>query len=169
MKRQNVNSLPSQTCSTLGTIEIPNHAMNANWGLKKWFILVVLSIVFVGWMIVALQSSPHYNIHNLDFSKVIGIKISDKGLLGNGQKEIEDSETVQKFTRLLKSSTKVSQSEANLKLNQGLCDVDLVDINKDILASVTVVKTLNGVIITSGQHCYRSDSTLSLIINILKQ
>ena len=96
------------------------------------------------------------------------IKISDRGLLGNGKKKIKNHEDIQRFAHLLKNSIKVDQSEANLKLNQGLCDVELVDKNKSIQA-VTIVKTLNGGIITSGQHCYRSDSILSLILRTLNQ
>ncbi|MCU0404872.1 MAG: hypothetical protein MUE99_10035 [Chitinophagaceae bacterium] len=142
--------------------------MNTNWGIKSWSVLVIISIVLIGWILVEFQSLPHFDIHNFDLTNVTEIKISDRGLVGNGKKEIEDRETVQKFTGLLKSSTKLSRSEAKLKLNHGLCDVQLVDINKNILASISVVKTLNGGIITSGQHCYRSDSILSLIINNLK-
>ena len=139
-----------------------------NWAKKHWFVSVILSIVLLGWAIVGFQSLPHYDIHNFDLSTVTEIRISDRGLLGNDEKAIEDHETIQTFEHLFKKSIAVDQSEVNLKLNHGLCDVELIYKNGSTKA-ITVVKTLNGGIITSGQHCYRSDSVLSMIISKLKQ
>jgi hypothetical protein len=142
--------------------------MNINRAKKNWFVLVILSIILFGGIIVVFQSMSNYDIHNFDLSNLTEIRISDRGLLGNTKKVIEDHETVESFVHLLKSSIKVDQSEANLKLNQGLCDVELVYKNNSIKA-VSIVKTLQGGIITSGQHCYRSDSILSMIIRTLKE
>jgi hypothetical protein len=117
--------------------------MNTNWAKKNWWALAILSIVFVGLMTLIFQSLPFYDIHNFDLSQIKEIKISDRGLIGNGQKEIKDGETVEKFAYLLKVAAKIKQSNANLKINQGLCDVELVYKNNSTKA-ITIVKTING-------------------------
>jgi len=94
------------------------------------------------------------------------MKIYDRGLLGNDKVEIKDVETIQKIGNLINSSTNISDADANLKINRGLCMLDIV-FRDDKITEINVVTTVTGGIITSGQFCYRSDSLLSIIIQEL--
>lgn len=136
--------------------------------IKKWYLYGILFIASIAWLAILFQYLPHYDIHNFDLTNVTAIRITDRGILGNSEKKIEDVETVKAFARLLYNSTKIDKDDAILRISQGACDVELFYRNKTT-STIRLVKTLNRGVITSGQHCYRSDSLLSLTIRTLRQ
>ncbi|TKC04528.1 hypothetical protein FA048_19500 [Pedobacter polaris] len=140
--------------------------------IKKSKIVLVLIIVLVvlafSLIIHLLESRSSLDIHNLDPKKVKSIKVYDRGLVGSDSLIFIDKENVLNIAETIVRSPRVKYSDISFRESNGLCEIEL-NIEENNSITITMSNTTKtGGILSSGDHCYRNDRLLMIILTKLR-